>query len=637
MLLNIRDIVTGWFAAFIVTILIIPFAFWGVNYYFDQGGTQNVAHVNDRPISVVEFQRAYQDYRRQLQNALGDQLNTLNAEIIRQETLNRMIGNEVLLQMARDSGMRISDEDVVKGISNLEAFQNEDGQFQQTRYEMALQRSGMTSGNFEQQMRTEMLLQQLRNGIINSAFVTDADVTRLALIEAQKRDIVYVTIKSEPIYDSIEVSEADIKSYYEKNIDDYRAPAKVKINYLDLTIESLTDDVSVTEEDLRAYYESNQSSYTVEETRKIDQMYIKLAKDAGQARIDKARETMEFIKQKLDEGLSMDEVAKQYQQQLGPDFEQISLGYTPKGVMAPKLEEAVFAMEEGEVSDIIQSQVGMHIVRLDGIKATETPAFESVREDVEEDYRQYQAEQLFFEHADRLATLAYENPHSLEVAADELGLEIQTSDWFTEGSGEGIASEPEIAMTSFSDEILREELNSEPIELGNSRIVVLRKADYKPAQPLPLADVRDEIIDDIKYERASQQAAEQGEAILQALRNGESREALAAKHGIEWQQAEAVTRDDLEVNRSILRTAFSVAKPAEESIRYKGTGLGSGDYIVVGVSDVTTPPAESIADERKQEIRQQLQQAAAQNIWQNMSDNARARAKISINKQNLDI
>ncbi|MDZ7737271.1 MAG: SurA N-terminal domain-containing protein [Gammaproteobacteria bacterium] len=635
MLLNIRDIVTGWFAVLFVAVLIIPFAFWGVNYYFDQGGVQNVARVNDKPISAAEFQRAYQDYRRQLQNTLGEQMDTLNNEFLRRETLNRLIENEVLLQMARGSGLRISDEDVIEDISKLEPFQSDNGQFDQGRYQMALQRAGMTSSNFEQQMRTEMLLRQLQDTVSQSAFVTDADVTRLAQIEGQKRDIVYAMIKSQPIYDSIEVSEADINSYYESNIDDYRAQAKVKIDYLDLTIDSLTDEVSVTEEDLRAYYENNKSAYSVDETRKVTQMYIKLDEDAEQTRVDQARETMEFIREKLDEGMTMDEISTQYQSELGPDFEQISLGHTPRGVMAPELDEVVFAMEEDETSDIIHSRVGMHIVRLDGVNHAGTPSFDSVREDVEEDYRRYQAEQLFFEYADRLATLSYENPHTLEIAADELGMEIQTSDWFTEGSGVGIAAEPKVAMTSFSDEILREELNSEPIELGDSRLVVLRKADYQPSQPLPLEQVREEIIDDIKYERARKQAAEQGQSILQALRDGKSREALAAEYGIEWQQAEGVTRDDPNVNRSVLRTAFGIAAPGEASERYKGNGLGSGDYIIVGVSDMETPAADSITAERKQELRQQLMQAAARSSWQNLIEDARARAEVSINQQNL--
>lgn len=637
MLLKIHDVVSGWIAGFIVGVIIIVFAFFGVNYYFDQGGSQTVAQVNDRKITVPEFQQAYQNYRQQLQNALGDQLDSLNNEILRQETLNRLIDNEVLLQMARDAGLRVSDDAVIAAIRSLQPFQNDNGEFNQLRYQQALQRAGVSSSTFEQQQRREMLLTQLQSAIMDTAFVTDADVIRLARIEAQKRDIVYTQIQAQPLYDNIEISDADIKSYYEKNIDDYKSQEKVKIAYLDLTIDSLMDDVSVNEEDLRAYYESNKSSYSVEETRKVMQMYIKLSKDPEQAKIDQARERMEFIKEKLDAGMSMDEVATQFEERLGPDFEQISLGYTPKGVMAPELDEAVFSMEEGEISDIIRSQVGFHIVRLDGIKGGKTPDFESVRDEVEKDYRQQQAESLFFEHADRLTTLTYENAHTLEVAADELDMEIQTSDWFTEGGGEGISSNPEIAQTSFSDEVLQQDLNSQPIELGDNRIVVLRKADHKPAEPLPLEQVREEIIDDLKYERASQQTRDKGQAILQALRAGKSREEVATEYNIEWQQAEGVTRDDMNVNRSVLRTAFSIAKPEAGSVNYQSEQLGSGDYIVVGVSDIETPPAGEISEQQKQELRQQLNQAMAQNSWRNLIENARAQTEISINRQNLEL
>jgi len=638
MLLNIRDIVTGWLAILIVTLLIIPFAFWGINYYFDGSGNQKVATVNDRPISIVEFQRAYQDYRRQIQNSMGEQMDSLNNEFIKQQTLNRLIKNEVLLQLARENNLQISDEDVVQAIQDLEAFQSDEGKFSQSLYQRGMQRAGMTSSNFEQQMRQQLLLTQLQNAVANTGFVTDADVIRLARIKQQTRDIVYTTIKSQPIYDSIEVTEEDIKSFYEANIEDYQAQPKIKIRYLDLTIDSLTDDISVTDEDLRNYFENNKSSYTVEATRKITQMYIKLDKDPEQARVDKARETMEFIQKKLNEDLSMDEVATQFADRLGPDFEQISLGYTPKGVMAPKLEDKVFAMQEGETSDIIQSQVGMHIVRLDGIREKKTPSLAKVRDEVEADYRQYQAQQLFFEQADRLATVAYENPNTLEVAAEELGMEIQTSDWFTEGGGEGIASEPKIAMAAFSNQVLEQGLNSEAIELGDSRMVVLRKDDYQSAQPLPLAEVREEIVDEIKYTRASEQARKQGQQILQALRDGKSRDEIAADYdNIEWQQAENVTRDDLDVSRSILRTAFGIAAPAGETARYKGDQLGSGDYIVVGVSRVSTPSADAIDVAAQGELRQQLLQGASQNLWQNTVENARANADVNISQQNLDI
>ncbi len=637
MLLKIQDVVSGWIAGVIVGLIIIVFAFFGIHYYMEPGGSQNVARVGDRPITIAEYQRAYQNYRQQVQEALGQSVDSLNNEMLRQEALNQLIETQVLKQLTRDAGMRVSDADVVAGIRDIDAFHDDNGGFSQARYQQALSRIGMSAAGFEQQMREEVLLQQLRNSIIDTAFVTDADVTRLAKIEAQTRDIRYVTIAAQPLYDSIEVSDDEVQAYYDENIDDYREPAKVRIAYIDLTLNSLMDDVDVSEDDLRAYYEGNAESYSVEEARKLTQMYIKLDKDADEQAVESARESMEFIQEKLDAGMTMEEVAEEFEDRLGADFEQISLGFTPRGVMAPELDELVFDMDKGEISDIIRSDVGMHIVRVDDTKGGESSDFESVRDEVEEDYRRQQAEQLFFERADRLATLAYENPRTLEPAAEALNADIQTSDWFTEGGGEGIAAEPEVAMASFSEDVLERGLNSEPLELGNSRMLVLRVAEHEPAEPLPLEAVRDEIIDDIKYERARQKATEKGEAILQALRNGESPEAVASGHDIDWQQAEAVTRDDVDVSRSVLRTAFGIPVPEDGVTGYDGSSLGSGDYIVVGVSDVQVPSADTLSAERREELREQLRQAAARNNWQNLVEEAKSRTEISVNRDNLDI
>lgn len=635
MLLKIHDVVSGWIAGVIVALIIIVFAFFGVHYYFDQSPSQNVAKVGDQPITVGEFQRAYQNYRQQLQQALGQSIDSSNNEFLKQEALNQLIEAKVLSQLTHAAGMRISDEDLVAGIGAIEPFQDDNGKFSQRRYEQALQRVGMSSSGFEQQMRSEMLMQQLRTTVVDTAFVTAAEIDRLGQIQAQTRDIRYATIAAQPLYDGIEVTDADVQAYYESNIDDYREPEKVRIAYIDLTIDSLLDDVSVSEEDLRAYYESNPSAYTVDESRKVTQMYIKLGRDAEQDRVDAARQSMELIQEKLEAGMTMDEVAKEYEDQLGPDFEQISLGFTPRGIMAPELDETVFAMNEGEVSDIIHSDVGMHIVRLDAVKPGGTSDFAKVREQVEEDYRRQQAEQLFFEQTDRLATLAYEHPETLETAAEALDAEIQTSGWFSQGGGDGIAAQADVNVASFSDEVLKQGLNSELIELGNSRVVVLRVVEHQPQQPLPLEQVRDEIIDDIRYERAREQAADKGKAVLQALNEGQSAEAVAQEYGIDWQQADAVSRDGIDVSRAVLRTAFSVAAPEEGAANYDGSSLGSGDYIVVGVTAVQSPGADTLQAEKRQQLREQLVQAAAQNAWQSLLENAKSKAEITVNRQNL--
>lgn len=638
MLLNLRDIVSGWLAIVIVALLIIPFAFWGINYYFDQGGPQVIAKVNDREISLSEYQRAYQNYRQQLRYRLGEAGDLPDNELLRQEALNTLIENEVIKQMTRAARMRVGDDTVVDTISSIQVFQDENGQFSQARYQQAMQRVGMTSGSFEQQLRNDILLEQLQSAIIETAFVTDREVNRLGRIEAQKRDIVYTTVNAQAIREGIEVSDEDIQAYYQENGSDYREPEKVKIAYLELSIDNLLGEVSVTDADLRAYYENNKAAYNVEEARKISQLYIKLAKDADEAEVQEAQEQMDFISEKLEAGESFEEIANNYENRLGPDFEQISLGMTPQGVMDSKLDEKAFAMQEDEISELIRTDSGLHILRVDEIRAQQTQPLEEIRDRIEEDYRRYQAEQLYFEYADRLATLAYEHPNELEPAAEELGLEIQSSDWFTQQGGEeGLIADDSIVVTSYSDEVLQDGLNSEPIELNNSRMVVLRVDEHQRAQAIPLEQVREDIVDAIKSERARQTARKRGQAIITALRDGETLEQVAEEFGIEWQQADGVSRDTTDISRSVLRTAFQAGQPQEGQSVYDGATLGSGDYIIVGVSRVETPATDALTTEQTAELREQLLQAQALNAWRSVIDNARTEADVKVYGDNINL
>lgn len=636
MLLNIRDIVSGWMATFIVALLIIPFAFWGVNYYFDRGGSQAIAKINDREISIGEFQRVYQNYLQQLQNVRGQDLD--DNDSLRREALDALIENEVLKQMTHDAGMRVGDMAVIDTISTIPPFQDEQGRFSPSRYQRALQQAGMTSGSFEQQLRNDLLLEQLQSAVVETAFITNREVNQLARIEAQKRDIIYTTIHPDTFRNSFEVSDDDIQAYYEQNNADYREPGKVKIAYLDLSIDNLLDEVSVTETDLRTYYENNKTAYNVEEARKVSQLYIKLPKDADDSEVQEARKKMDFVMEKLEAGEPFDEIAAKYEEPLGPDFEHISLGMTPKGVMDPKLDEKVFAMEKGAISEPVRTDAGLHILRVDEIQEQQVQKLGDIRDRVEEDYRRNQAEQLYFEYADRLASLAFENPNTLEPAAEELNLQIQTSDWFTrQGGDDGLPARNKIVSASFSDEVLQEGMNSEPIELGDSRMVVLRIGGHQPAQAIPLEQVRDKIVDNIKFERAQQASREQGQAVIEALRNGKTPQQVAEEFDIEWQRAEGIGRDATDIKRSVLRTAFQAGEPPEGQPIYTGATLGSGEYIVVGVSRVEIPEAETLKAEDTSVLRDQLRQAHSLDTWRNMIDHARAEADIKIYRKNLNL
>ncbi|MEX0952165.1 MAG: hypothetical protein WDZ86_07780, partial [Gammaproteobacteria bacterium] len=238
---------------------------------------------------------------------------------------------------------------------------------------------------------------------------------------------------------------------------------------------------------------------------------------------------------------------------------------------------------------------------------------------------------------ERLSNAAFEHPDSLEVAAAETGLEVQISDWFNEGGGSGVAANPDVVLEAFSDEVLKEGLNSQPVDLSDTRVVVLRVAEHKPARTLALDEVREEIINDIKFTRAQEQARERGEAILEALRQGTDPEQVAAEYDIEWQFEESVARNDTNVSRSVLRAAFRAGQPETAGTIYAGVSIGSGDYIIVGVSNVQTPEVDSLSDDERQQLRQQLIQARAQNTWISTLEDMRARADIRIFDSNLNL
>ncbi|MEX2516795.1 MAG: SurA N-terminal domain-containing protein [Gammaproteobacteria bacterium] len=637
MLQNIRNVVTGWFAVVIVTVMIVPFALFGINYYFDGSANLIAAKVGDREITVTEYQREFFNFRRELQNRMGNtSIDSETEELIKQQALQRIIENQLLVQKAHDLGMRIGDEAVIKTIAGLEPFQR-DGRFSQALYQQALAQSGFTVDMFERQIRQEMLTEQMQTALLTSTFITDTEVQAMARLDAQTRDVLHATIDARAVYDSIEVNDADIEKYYNENQRSFQEPQQIRIAYLDLSLDTLSPRVEVTEDRLQAYFETNRANYNQPETRKIEQIIVRLMPDADAEALDQVRTQASFLRDKIEAGESFADVVENYRDEFEQVPELLNLNAVKQGELSPEVDAEVFALEEGELSQPIQSDVGLHVIRLEEVQLPRDAEFDEVREKLEEDYREAEAEKLFFEEIERLSNAAFEHPDSLEVAAAETGLEVQISDWFNEGGGSGVAANPDVVLEAFSDEVLKEGLNSQPVDLSDTRVVVLRVAEHKPARTLALDEVREEIINDIKFTRAQEQARERGEAILEALRQGTDPEQVAAEYDIEWQFEESVARNDTNVSRSVLRAAFRAGQPETAGTIYAGVSIGSGDYIIVGVSNVQTPEVDSLSDDERQQLRQQLIQARAQNTWISTLEDMRARADIRIFDSNLNL
>ena len=634
MLQTIRDQVKGWLAVVIFTIMIIPFAFWGINYYFDQSGGVIAIEVNDEEITLADYQRAYQDMRQQWQTISGAPVEEAAEPLIKQRAKEDLIQTELLKQAGKQAGLSVGEQEVWQVIRQIPAFNDDDG-FNMQLFEVAVSRSGLTPAGFLAGIKQDMAIEQLRNSMVATDFVTQPEISAYSSIVHQTRDFSYAVLSSDELKETLEVTDEQIQSYYE-NKDRYMEPEKVRIAYLVLSLAKIAEEVYLEEGELGTYFSENKHNYEVEETRKVKQILVKLPEEPSEAAIDSQKTKAAELYALVKEGKELQDVAVNYagEQQASVEFSEF--GFLTKEVLEPEVDEVVFSMAAGEISEPVQSRYGFHIMAVDEIQVGSEVTLAGKREEVEQDLREEKAAKQLYELTDRLAALTYESHDTLEVAADELGLQEQTSDFISrEDPGVGIVAEPGVVSAAFSDEVLLEENNSELLELENDRYLVLRVLEHRSPMKKPLEDVRDEIITRIKYEQASDRTRERGETILEQLEEGKTKEELVLEFPLDWKTATGVTQDNENINRAVLRSAFGAGIPEAGRPLLEGASLGTGDYTVVIVYSVTRVDPDTIEKDELDALRGQILQAHITSTWTEFNNNLRDDADITVYEQTL--
>ena len=636
MLQKIRDNTTGWLATAIVALLIVPFAFWGINYYFTGGTEPSVAQVNNADIKYNQFQRTYANYRQQMQTMMGNKvLDPADEEFLKQQALDMLIDSELVNQVTRKIGLAASDDQVRETIKNIDVFKGEEG-FSKEFYQRAVSSLGMPPAAYEEQMRLDIMSEQLQSAVVESEFASRQATEYAARLTKQERDVTYAIIPAAKFIEAIEVNDEQIEKFYKENTKLYIRPEEVRIAYISLSLDKLAADVQIDDEALRTYYEANKAKYDVDEQRQVTQILLK-AQDGSTDEIkERIRAEANKILEQIRAGQSFADIARDYAENKDFDFTISEYGFLGKGILEPEVDEAVYSMQKDEISDVVESKLGFHILELRDIKGGAMNTFENSHADVENDYRREQAEQQFFDLADRLATTAYEHPDTLEIAAAETGLSIEESQLFSQtGSKEGLTANPKVIAASFSDDVLKEELNSEAVELSDTELAVLRVVEHVPSSRRPLEEVRDEIIHDIKFTTASGQAYELGQAVIADLEAGKEFTAISANRQIEWQEATALTHSDVSVNRAVIRTAFRLGRPQEGKPLLGGISLGTGDYAVITVLAVNDPDPDTIKDVEMENTKKQLQALQSTASWKQFYNEIKSSAKIRIFKDRI--
>jgi peptidyl-prolyl cis-trans isomerase D len=637
MLEFIRKYAQGFVAWVIFGALILAFALWGIQSYFSPSVSEGIAKVNGEPITAGQLQNAVQVYQARLRAMLGKNYDPkmFTNESVKNTVIQSLINESVLAQAADKAGYRIGDAELSSEIRGRKEFQR-NGVFDESLYEELLRNQGMSPARFEHDLRRALLVDQLSGGVQETSLVTDQEVRDVVRLKDQQRDLGYFIIPAARFTADIKVDDAAVKAKYEKDASRFSVPEQISVDYLDLSVDDLAKDIHPSEADLRKYYDDHAGDFGTDETRHASHILIAVPKDADDKTVAAARAKAEDVLKKVHDGQSFAELAKKYSDDPGSAKQGGDLGYFGRGTMDPAFEKAVFALSPGQVSDVVRSAFGFHIIKLLDIKAGKTKTFEQVRDQIDRDYTRHQAEDRFYNMSEKLENLTYEHPDTLQNAADALGMKIQSTGFFTRSSANGneLATHPEVRQAAFEDDVLNNNYNSLPVEVSPTRTVVLRKKAYKASSEKPLSEVENQIRAEIASEKAGEQAQALGQTLIKRLRAGDDPAALAKEYKLTWERPGFITRNETKVTQALVQDVFKQAEPGAKP-EVKGLPLSLGNYAVYAVYAVKPGDVSTMKEADLKALKQSLTSNAGNAEFQMILKSHKEHAEIKINKSEL--
>ncbi|MFZ3154851.1 SurA N-terminal domain-containing protein [Pseudomonas sp.] len=593
MLQNIRDNSQGWIAKTIIGIIVALLALTGVDAIFTStSNSQNAAEVNGVEITSTELSQAVEMQRRQLLQQLGRDFDAslLDEKLLREAALNGLVERTLLLDSAKDAKFAFSQQALDQLILKTPEFLV-DGQFSAERFDQVIRQLGYSRLQFRQMLEQEMLIGQLRAGLANSGFVTDAQVQAFAALEKQTRDFATLTLKAD--LDAVTLSDDDIKAYYDAQASQFMSPEQVVLEYVELKKDAFFDQVEVTDEALQSAYQSEIANLA--EQRRAAHILVEVSDKLND---EQAQAKLVAVQKRLEQGEDFAALAKEVSDDSGSAAEGGDLGFAGPGVYDPAFEEALYALDENAVSAPVRSEFGWHLIKLLGVQAPEVPSFASLEEKLQRDLKARQVEQRFVEVSKDLEDAAFE-ASDLAQPAQELGLQVKTTEAFgRQGGTEGLTANRQVIQAAFSDEVLEDGSNSSVIELDPNTVVVVRVKEHNKPEQLPLEQVADSIRAQLTKVRASEAAKAKGEEQLAALRGGQTPVTQAdAKQG--WNVVEAATRSQEGVEPLVLQALFRMPKPeAADQPTFAGISLSNGDFMIIRLNGVSQPQ-QALSDEDK--------------------------------------
>jgi peptidyl-prolyl cis-trans isomerase D len=609
-----------------LALITLPFAFFGVESYVRNAGTGDaVARIGDVKISPQQYQQAMREQQERLRAQLGGQFDAkmLDTPEARKAILDDLVDQQLLLLEANKKGLFASDEAIRQTIGSIDAFRV-DGKFSPERYEAALRGQGMTPAGFEARLRQDLTLQQLATAVSQSGITARTVSDRILAMQTETRDIQEYRLPLDTFLDKVKLADGAVKKFYDDNSRQFEMPEQAKVEFVVMSMDAISAALAITDGEVKAWYDGHKDRYQQAEERRASHILIgfeKLGKDKARTKAE------EVLKEVRKNPAAFADLARKNSDDPGSAAKGGDLGFFGSGMMVKPFEDATFALKEGEISGIVESDFGFHIIKLTGIHAAKGKELAEVRGEIEAELKKAAGSRKFAEAAEAFSNIVYEQADSLKPAAEKFGLSVKQSEWLGRQANpvNGPLANEKLLAAVFSEDSVKNRRNTEAVEIAPNTLVAARIVDYKPATLQPFESVKGSIETLLRRQEAQELARKDGEARLEALRKGEDK--------LGWGAVKSVSRlDPRQVPPPAVPTVFKM--DAGKLPAYAGVDLPGSGYALFKL--VKLNAGEALDDARKQALVRQLNTLEAQEEVHSYLAALRNRYKVEINAAALE-
>nr|WP_315466891.1 SurA N-terminal domain-containing protein [uncultured Undibacterium sp.] len=618
----------------VLLVIIFPsFALFGVDSFMrSRDANTSVATVAGQAISQQEFDQAMRNQLDRLKQAYGQSFDAqmLNTPEARQGILDDLIARKALAVETAKSKLTVSDQALQQSILETPGLKKPDNSFDGDRYKSLLAMQGMTPAMYEASLRQDMTLQQLVGAVQNTAISSKAVANRIALISEQEREVQSLNFHAKDFAASVKVTDDMLRAYYDKNAKQFEIPELVNAEYVVLSNDVLAEQIVVTDAEVKSHYDQNTKNYTTDEQRRASHILLNLKKDAAEADAKAVKAKAEsLLAQVRKDPAQFAKLAKENSQDPGSAERGGDLDFFARGAMVKAFDETVFKLKEGEISGLVQTEYGIHIIQLTAIKPAAVKSLDDVKAQLISDIKKQKAGKAYAEAAETFTNTVYEQADSLQAVSDKLKLKIEKVSNLNRQPVPGmpatmIANNPKFLSAIFSEDALKKKNNIEAIEIAPNTLVSGRVVEYKPASKRPFDEVKAVIQSKVLESEALALAKKSGEAKLQALKSADNANGFS-----DVKVVSRLKKADLSSEALLALVKADVQKlPTYVGVDVPGVG-----YDVYRISKVSVGTPDPV---RRAGEAQQLENSASQQDVYSYIEALKKKSKVEINKAALN-